>query len=140
MGDTAPTDRYLLVSVGSGVSPMVALYTRLVHEQIQGQSAIRVANLFGESYWSSVVPEVATLFREENPQVENFFFISRDEAVEAGCRQGHVQDGLDEALAFLGPVPGIQVLLCGKPEMVKQMEDLLIAKGFDKSQLKSEKY
>ncbi|MBP6910065.1 hypothetical protein KBC03_00470 [Patescibacteria group bacterium] len=98
-------NNYLLVSTGSGVSPMVSLYSKLVDNPDH-----KLVNIFGERYHRHVLPSVEKIFSDHNDTTKNILFLSQDE--HDGYRQGHVQLALDEALEFLGDKSSIIVFIC----------------------------
>lgn len=110
---------YLLVSTGSGVSPMVGLYTKLLSDPDN-----KLVNIFGERYYRHILPSVEKTFSDNNDRVKNILFLSQDE--HDGYRQGHVQLALDEALAFLGDKSAITVFICGSPLMVDDVRQMLV--------------
>lgn len=132
MTDDKQHQKYLLVSTGSGISPMVALYSELVKDPDN-----KIANIFGERFHKHMLPSVEQLFLSNTENSHHTLFLSKED--HESYRRWHVQEWLDEALAFLGN-KSITVFLCGSPVMVDDVRQLLIEKWFDKEQIKFEKY
>lgn len=132
MTDDKKYQKYLLVSTGSGISPMVALYSQLITDPDN-----MVANIFGERFHKHILPSVEQLFTSDKETIKHTLFLSQED--HDGYRRWHVQEWLDEALAFLGD-KSITVFLCGSPVMVDDMRQLLTERWFDKEQIKFEKY
>jgi NAD(P)H-flavin reductase len=135
---------YLLVSVGSGLSPMLGLYESIVAKQ---QDATKVAMLYGERYLNQVLPSTLELFSKnlENAMCQLYLsredndFSEKDSIKRPVSIKGYVQSGLDEALEFLG-WKDISVFICGKPEMVDDVKKILMEKGIAGEMIKFEKY
>lgn len=134
MVDQKLTSNYLLISVGSGLSPMVSLYIAL-----QENPNNKIANLFGERYHAHVLPSVEALFSKQSDNVYNQLFLSKEENLSAQYTLGYIQDGLEKALQFLGS-SDISVFICGKPEMVDDVKRKLIDTGIEPQRIKAEKY
>lgn len=123
MKDTNEHNKYLLVSTGSGISPMVALY-----QHLRKDTNNVIVNIFGERYHRHMLPSVEQLFSESTSNVKNMLFLSQETedlaALPAAYRPGHVQLALDEALEHLG-TKDITVFLCGSPVMVDDVKQML---------------
>ena len=152
-------DNYLLISVGSGLSPMLGLYESIVAKQ---QATSKIAMLFGERYINHILPSTLELFKKDNENIFRRLCLSRQErpiALDkensesqvdistkknnlrpvAYAKKGYVQTGLDEAMEFLG-TKEISVFICGKPEMVDDVRGKLVEKWVDTKNIKFEKY
>lgn len=132
MTNTNETNKYLLVSTGSGVSPMVWLYSEL-YKNPQN----KIVNIFWERYSHHILPSVESLFSTQNDTIRNILFLSQDD--KDGYRRGHVQLALDEAIEFLGD-KNITVFICWSPLMVDDVRQMLTERWFEKEQIKFEKY
>ena len=133
---------YLLVSVGSWLSPMIGLFESIVAKQ---QNTCKVAMLYGERYSTHVLPSVNQIFSWTSDTTKNMLFLSReqelgtrDEGIK-NYREWYVQTGLDEAMEFLG-TNDVSVFICGKPEMVDDVRKILSEKWVDAKNIKFEKY
>ena len=135
---------YLLVSVGSWLSPMIGLYESIVAKQ---QNTSKVAMLYGERYLNQVLPSTLELFSKnlENTMCQLFLsredddFFKKNSIERPVSKKGYVQAGLDEAMEFLG-TNDVSVFICGKPEMVDDVKAILIEKWVDVKNIKFEKY
>lgn len=145
MTDTWAYDNYLLISVGSGLSPMIGLYESIVAKQ----QFSKVAMLYWERYADHVLPSTRELFAKEIDNTKKTIFLSREkdhhennknhESEGQGYSDGYIQHGLDDALQFLWSA-NVSVFICGKPEMVDEVRGILEAHGITKEQVKFEKY
>ena len=155
MIDQGERNHYLLVSTGSGVSPMVGLYNELKKNPHN-----KISNLFGERYMKNLLPSVVQDFSEQTEQIKNILCLSQEEVLNTQnlklkTSKGRIQSQLDEALSFLWEwsnaeiqnltlktqnFSSVSVFLCGAPEMVDDVKKILIEKWIPKEQIKSEKY
>ncbi len=74
MIDKGENNRYLLVSTGSGVSPMVGLYT-----QLSKKTDASIVNIFGERYHHHILPSVEQTFSSDRDNVKHILFLSQDD-------------------------------------------------------------
>jgi sulfite reductase alpha subunit-like flavoprotein len=103
--------------------------------------------LFGERYINNVLPSTLELLAQESENTMCRLFLSREDddffekrtLVRPVSKKGYVQDGLEEALNFLGD-SNISVFLCGHPAMVDDVRAKLVEIGIDAAQIKFEKY
>jgi len=140
MTNTHAHDNYLLVSVGSGLSPMLGLYESIVAKQ---QDA-KVVMLYGERYANQILPSTLELFSKTSGNTKKTLFLSREKdtpSIPISChyQDWYVQDWLDEALTFLDTTD-ISVFICGKPEMVDDTRKHLSTHWIDPQHVKFEKY
>jgi NAD(P)H-flavin reductase len=152
MTDDEQFDDYLLISAGSWLSPIYSIY----HSLLQSSRSIRIANIFGERYFSHVLPcvhhdWVENIWSLSWPHIDptltplltpnNIYsqcFLSQDE--HGGYMIGRVQLWLVNALDRLATTQ-IKVFICWAPAMVDEVRNLLIAEyGIDPTQIKFEKY
>lgn len=135
--DPKSSRNYLFVSVGSGLSPCWSLYQWL----LVSQDYDKIANLFGERYFSHVPQSVLDSYHISSPHIYHQLCLSKDDQFLADplIRNGYVQDALDDALEFLDS-NNITVFICGLPVMCNHVKDILLAKWFAKEQLIIEKY
>lgn len=142
MIDSWVHDNYLLISVGSGLSPMIGLYESIVAKQ---QPTTKIAMLYGERYLYHVLPSTLGLFSKISSNTKNVLFLSRENEIQSSefkiqnYKDGYVQSWLDEAMEFLG-TKEVSVFICGKPEMVDDVREKLIGKWVDAKNVKFEKY
>lgn len=94
MIDDKKHDKYLLVSTGSGVSPMVGLLTELMKNPNN-----MIVNIFGERYYKHMLGSVENIFSIQTEKVKNILFLSQED--KEGYRRGHVQLALDESIERL---------------------------------------
>ncbi len=137
MVDTQKHHNYLLISVGSGITPLYSIYQKL----IQTSDYERIARLYGEKFTKNLLPNLVTEWTfNESPSCRHRCHLSREQGeLPAGWHSGRVGESLEEALAYLGDDAG--VYLCGHPAMVDEMRHILIEeKWFAKEDVKFEKY
>jgi ferredoxin-NADP reductase len=127
---------YLFVSVGSGLSPNVGHFRRLVYETHQYD---KIVNLFGERYYQHIIPQIEELFLGgEQQHVTNLLYLSQEPQPPVGYFHGHIQQGIDQAISYLGLETSC--FLCGKPEMVEDVRDRLEELGIASPDITFEKY
>lgn len=134
--DTQTYDNYLFVSVGSWLSPNVGLFQKLVYESHKYN---KIVHIFGERYHQHIVPQVEEIFFwHEQEHVQNLLFLSQEQNVPEQYIRWYVQEGIEGALAYLWLETSC--FLCGKPEMVDSVSQLLQQQGIAKEHITFEKY
>lgn len=146
--DGALPHAYLLMSVGSGLSPMVGLFHAIRAQQPDAM----IEHIFGERYIDHVPHSLQVIMGgEPDAHIRHTLCLSRQHekdpdyfvSAPAHIQQGYVQDTLtaawDRIIAVHKPA-NIAVFLCGKPEMVDSVRILLEEKGLAKEQIQFEKY
>lgn len=136
--DSGNLSHYLLLSVGSWLSPMIWLYNTLAEKQ-----DTKIAMLYGERYLNQVLPSTRELFEKKNENTFHRLCLSKEDLSttndEWRMTSGYVQKQLDDAIEFLD-TKDISVFICGKPEMVDDVKSQLLAKWIDIQNIKFEKY
>lgn len=125
----------MFISVGSGLSPCFSIYTYL----LQSWNYNKIANLFGERYLDHIPAAVLHHYSFQNEKVFNQICFSKEENIPHWMRKWYVQDGLDDALAFLD-TKDCTIFICGLPAMCDDVAQRLVDRWFEKSQLIIEKY
>ncbi len=136
MTDDKTYSKYLFVSIGSGLGPLYAHYLHIVNED---PSFDKVVNLFGEKSQSDLIASITEQFQKNNDKIKNILLLSREKTTPAWYTTGHVQDKLDEALEFLEDKDFV-AFLCGKPQMVMDIQQKLLDYGLKDEQIKFETY
>lgn len=124
---------YILVSTWSWLWPILSIYKEL----IRSWSFNKIVNIFWERFHSQCITKIEEEFLINNDKILNLLFLSKDD--KEWYRKWYVQNWIDEALNFLWTTQ-IKVFICGKPEMVDSIIELLASKWIDESLIKSEKY
>lgn len=130
--------RYILIGTGTGVTPYRSMLKELKHRMsthnTRTELLLGVRNpselLFGDEF---------AAFAEEH---ENFAFSAcysrhQDPALKPYEYTGHIQDQFERL--NLNPAQDI-IYLCGNPNMIDDAFTLLTEKGFDRKQIRREKY
>jgi Flavodoxin reductases (ferredoxin-NADPH reductases) family 1 len=131
--------KILLVSVGSGYSPMHGFLQGFAREFAEGKFEKKVVHIFGERFAADLVVGQQEIFAETAEFVEHRLFLSREENLPAGWVRGRVQLGVADFLSeFDGAVD--TALLCGLPAMVDEVRALLLESGWDPARILFEKY
>lgn len=142
MTDDESVNNYLLISAGSWLSPIYAIY----HSLIISSRSVRIANIFGERYFSHILPcvhqdwvdDIWSTGTIDPANIYSQCFLSADE--HEWYNIGRVQLWLANALDRLATTD-IRVFICGAPAMVDEVRNLLIAEhGIDPTQIHFEKY
>ena len=128
-----PARDSLFIATGTGIAPIRGM----LHELFAHGTDRQVWLLFGVRYPNTI------LYREEFEALaakhSNFHFLptlSRAPSDWAGLR-GHVQEHLEPLLA---EHPGLDAYICGLKAMVDDVRQRLKARGFDRKQIRYEKY
>lgn len=132
--DEQNKSKYLFVSIGSGVTPIVSLYKQISAEDPNAQ----IVNLYGERYADDILPSLQKTF-SNTKTINNILYLSKEENVLPQRKKWHIQDGLMEASTILQDNEYI-AFLCGKPAMVDEVRELLMAQWLPKEQIIFEKY
>lgn len=75
--DSQEFPNYLFISAGSGLSPNVGIFQHLVYESRQYE---KIVNIFGERYYTHIIPEIENLFLAHGDEhIKNLFFLSQEE-------------------------------------------------------------
>lgn len=116
-----------------------------IYEHIAPQ-AEKIAFLYGERFASTLIPSLIPFFAEQEEGASTHerkrLFLSQEhetQTMPVSYTTGHVQDGLTQALQFLGSTD-ISVFLCGKPAMVDSIKSLLIDASIDPATILFEKF
>lgn len=135
--DTWLSRNYLFVSVGSGLSPCLSIYNRLL---TTGEYN-KIANLFGEKTIEHIPETVMEAYTKMDDHIYNQICLSREinTSHPTIIRPGYVQGALDDALHFLA-TDDITVFICWLPVMCDEVRDILLAQWFSKERLVIEKY
>jgi CDP-4-dehydro-6-deoxyglucose reductase len=122
----------VLVATGTGIAPFRAMLQAHL-----GPGSPGFTLLFGVRYESTL------LYREEFEAMERTFpqfrfwpTLSRPDASWQG-RTGHVQAHLEEAI---GGRRDVDIYLCGLKQMVDDVRSIVKGMGFDRKQIRYEKY
>ena len=133
-----PLRESVFVVHGTGISPVRSMLGHLLSDGADSAGDISLTLLQGARTAQDLY------YREEFEQFErrrpNFRFrpvLSQATADWSG-HTGYAQRHLPEALA--GKSDGVDVYLCGRPEMVSATAEELVARGFDEQAIVFEKY
>lgn len=133
-----PVRESVFVVHGTGISPVRSMLGYLLNDGADAVGDVPLTLLQGARTTEDLY------YREEFERYErrrpNFRFrpvLSQATADWSG-RTGYAQRHLPEALA--GKSDGVDVYLCGRPEMVRATADELVAQGFDEQAIVFEKY
>lgn len=65
---------YVFISIGSGITPVYALYTHL----IQSGDFDRIINVFGERHAENILPTVMESYTSDDPRVTHMLYLSQE--------------------------------------------------------------
>ena len=125
---------YLLISVWSGLGPILSIYKYL----IETKKYWKIYNLYWERYEKAIVRDTLDKMKGfENKNVKNMFFLSREE--KDWFENWYVEKGLEKALEFLWK-DNTKVYMCWKPEMVDETIKKLVSLWINQENIKFEKF
>lgn len=129
--------RYILIATGTGVTPYRSMLNDLKHRLMT--SPIRVELILGVRNPSELLfGEEFSAFAEKNDRFRFSACYSRyEEALKAHEHKGHIQDQFEKL--NLNAAEDI-VYLCGNPNMIDDAFAVLTEKGFDRKNIRREKY
>ena len=134
-----PGHHSVFIATGTGIAPFRAMLQTSLKTGA-GKESPRFTLLFGVRH------EPHLLYRAEfevlATQHSNFRFlpiVSRPDATWQG-KTGHVQDHLGEAMQSASPASPIDFYMCGLKAMVDDVRAMLKEMGFDRKQIRYEKY
>lgn len=119
-----PFSEYLLIGTGSWLAPLLSIY--------HGLGDTKKQILYGERTSSDLVSEITDLVWLSN------IILSRENHPD--YHHGHVQNKLLELVWNIDNLNDVWVFLCGKPAMVDDVKNQLIALGIPAGNIKDEKY
>ncbi len=132
LGKESKSDSYLLISTGSGLTPIYSMYQTL----IENKQYNKIAHIFGERQQDNLIDSI-TSSRQETDMIKHYLHLSQDTKTDR--QPGHIQTSIDSALAFLD-TSNIQVYICGKPVMVEDVVEQLVQKWINAENIAFEKY
>lgn len=132
--DPGTSDKYLLISIGSGVTPIVSLYKHLA----KAKPSAQIVNIYGERKLQDIIPSIQELF-VDSASIHNILYLSQEDSLYAQRKKWHIQDGLSDAFTLLQDNNYI-VFLCGKPAMVDEVRGTLAQRWIPKEHIIFEKY
>lgn len=86
----------LLISTGSGLSPIYSHYRHLLNDP-----DIHIAQLYGERFAEYLLPSTLEAMSIQSDRILNIITLSKEPSNSPHRRKGYVQDYISEALAFL---------------------------------------
>ncbi len=127
---------YLLVSIGSGLSPNFWIFQHLVYESRDYQ---HIVNILWERTIQELVPFIQDRFTlHEKNNISNFFCLSQEKSKNSEYIYGYVQTKLADALALLGTKT--TCFVCGSPAIVTDVVYQLTQLGVAREDIVVEKY
>lgn len=125
--------KLLLLSIGSGVTPIASL----MQDRLASGDYKQIVNLYGERYRNHIARHTRNLFQTSLPGVNSRIYLSQELAWD-GYQVWHIQQWLSDTLPIINQ--DWTVVICGKPNFVDEMIQILMTHGIQKWQIKSEKY
>jgi len=123
---------YLLVSVWSGLGPILSIYKTLS----KSWNFSKLVNIFWERYENTIVTNVLDELSVNNDKITNILYLSREK--KEWFRTWYVQESFEEAIKLLWK--DTIVYMCGKPDMVDVSVEKLIHLWIDKENIYFEKF
>ncbi len=116
---------YLFIGTGSGLAPLHSMYMWLGDND-------KKQICYGERTSDDLIPQIIDNLGREN------IILSREKHPDFST--GHVQNKLHELVWRINNLNEVGVFLCGKPAMVDDVKNQLIALGIPAGNIKDEKY
>lgn len=143
MTNNETKDNYLFISIWSWLAAILPIYKKLI---LEDKKYNKIANIFGERDLDYVPENVWNIYENNLENIKNISFFSRCELPEwwrtkwqTKVCTWHVQDWIQEAMEFLW-TKDINVFICGKPTMVKEIMDVLGKYWISKDNINFEQY
>ena len=132
LAEVPPAEELWLVSTGTGVAPFLSiLRTRALWQTYQRVILVHAVRHANELVYRDLIDAA---LRERGPQFRYVTFVSREPY--AGALEGRIpaaiRDGRLEAAALPFAPERSQFMLCGNPDMVKDVQAALAERGFRK--------
>lgn len=126
---------YLFVSIGSGITPLFSMYTKL----LQTQEFDKIINVFWERTKDLLLPSVMQAYDMHTSQINNLLYLSQETALPENRSPGRIQQWLQNITEkFDGEL--FQAFICGKPVMVDEVVALLLQQWVPRECISFEKY
>lgn len=126
---------YVFVSIGSGITPVYALYNSL----LQTQDFDRIINVFGERHKENILPTVMQDYTSSDHRISHMLYLSQEKDLPTWWQAGYVQQALEYIFETFTDQK-FQIFLCGKPVMVDDVVAILLDRGIEKEYIHFEKY
>ena len=126
------TTNYLLVSVWSGLGPILSIYRTF----LKSWKYNKLVNIFGERYEDTIVKDILEELSINNEKTKNIIHLSREE--KEWFETWYVQESFADAVKFLWE--DTVVYMCWKPSMVDESVEKLIDLWIKKENIKFEKF
>ena len=126
----------LLISTWSGLSPNLWILEALLHSSKQAT----IVSLFGERAREKMVDSCTRLLTTQDDRLTSLITYSKEWPVADYERSGYVQEHLDECLEIFKDISDLSVFICGRPDMVKEVEQSLLEEWIEKKYITTEKY
>jgi NAD(P)H-flavin reductase len=130
---------FVLISTGSGLSPIYGIFSAL----LESNKYQNILHLHGEKSEQWFPEEQIPLLTYTNDKVSNSLCLSRqEEQIYPNQYNGYVTTKINEVFAdwLQGKQGEVLCYICGKPEIVNEIIDQLVAFGIEKDTIKCEKY
>src|SRR5262245_25841093 len=137
LSEVPPAEELWLIATGTGIAPFLSiLRTSAPWQRYRRIILVQAARYARELVYSELLLEIA---RKHGDKFKSIRFVSREQAPKAlaGRIPAAVADGrLEAAGAPIAPQRS-QFMLCGNPEMLKDMQAALAARGLKKHRRRS---
>jgi len=132
LSEVPPAEELWLVATGTGIAPFLSiLRTAAPWQRYRRVILVHAARYARELVYSDLILEIE---RKHGGKFKNIKFVSREEAPQAlaGRIPAALADGRLEAAGAPIGVERSQFMLCGNPEMLKDVQAALAARGLKK--------
>lgn len=133
--DNKISHNYVFMSIGSGITPVFALYNKLLEEK----KFDRIVNVFGERYKENLLSSVVDAYNNNSETIQQFLYLSQEKDLPDWRESWYIQQALDIIFDIFAKEK-FQVFLCGKPVMVDDVVAILTDRWVEKDYIHFEKY
>jgi len=137
LSEVPPAEELWLVATGTGIAPFLSiLRTDAPWQRYRRVILVHAARYARELVYADLILEIE---RKHGNKFKNIKFVSREEAPQAlaGRIPAALADGRLEAAGAPIAAERSQFMLCGNPEMLKDMQAALAARGLKKHRRRS---
>jgi len=133
--DNGISNNYVFMSIGSGITPVFALYSKLLEEK----KFDRIVNVFGERHKENLLSSVVDAYSNKSEAIQQYLYLSQEKNLPDWRQSWYIQQALDSIFDIFAKEK-FQIFLCGKPVMVDDVVAIFTDRWIEKEYIHFEKY